>query len=99
MCKKLKYIVVLCLNLTFVLPLAAQTKITDTTTYNKKPVIAVTNVKLPVITAQNILPQNYYTKNLPFFCRKELQVEKATKIAIKFRLGSVADCNKLEGKQ
>ena len=44
-------------------------------------------------------PANLYTKNLPFFCNKELQVQKAVGIPIKFRLGTVEDCDKLEGKR
>ncbi len=44
------------------------------------------------------LPQNFYTQNLGFFCKKELQLEKATKIPFKFRLGSVQQCDWMEGK-
>jgi hypothetical protein len=46
----------------------------------------------------NQLPKDFYAKQLPFFCRKELQVQKAVGIPIKFRVGSVEDCDKLEGK-
>jgi hypothetical protein len=41
---------------------------------------------------------DFYYKNMGFFCKKELQLEKATKIPFKFRLGSVAQCDWLEGK-
>src|SRR6516225_2149186 len=44
------------------------------------------------------LPENLYAKQLPFFCRKELQVQKAVGFPIKFRVGSVEDCDRLEGK-
>ena len=44
-------------------------------------------------------PGNFYAKNLPFFCNKELQVQKAVGISIKFRLSTVEYCDKLEGKR
>lgn len=45
-----------------------------------------------------VLPSNYYAANLGFFCKKELQLEKITSIPFKFRLGSVQQCDWLEGK-
>ncbi|MEI6263979.1 MAG: hypothetical protein WCP74_02675 [Sphingobacteriia bacterium] len=45
-----------------------------------------------------IIPSNYYTKNLAFFCKKELQLEKVTKVPFRFRLGSVDYVDQLEGK-
>jgi len=44
------------------------------------------------------LPGNYYAKQLPFFCNKELKIQKAVGFPIKFRVGSVEYCDKLEGK-
>ena len=53
----------------------------------------------PVITAvQPIITSNFYTQNFGFFCKKELQAEKFTKIPFKFRLGSVQQCDWMEGK-
>jgi hypothetical protein len=49
-------------------------------------------------TIQNQLSGNFYSKQLPFFCNKELQVQKAVGIPIKFRLSTVEYCDKLEGK-
>ena len=34
-----------------------------------------------------------------FFCRREWELEKTTHIPLRFRLGSLADCNALEGKR
>ncbi len=45
-----------------------------------------------------VLSSNYYASHLPFFCTSELKLQKAVKMSVKFRLGSVDYCNKLEGK-
>ncbi len=55
-------------------------------------------IKQPVSILPGQLPGNFYAKQLPFFCSKELQVQKAVGFPIKFRVGSVEDCDKLEGK-
>jgi hypothetical protein len=46
----------------------------------------------------SLLPANYYASNLGFFCKQEIKFEKATKIPLKFRLGSVQQCDWMEGK-
>ena len=45
-----------------------------------------------------LLKADHYATHLGFFCRKELQIEKATSIPFRFRLGSLAACNAIEGK-
>ena len=45
------------------------------------------------------LAADYYTKDFGFFCKKELQFEKATKLPFRFRLGSVQYCDWMEGKK
>ncbi len=62
----------------------------------------ITNSATPVaIKLQTIgaIPANAYTLNFGFFCKKELMFEKRTKIPLRFRLGSLAHCNYLEGKK
>lgn len=45
-----------------------------------------------------LLPQDYYSNHLGFFCKKELQMEKLTKVPFRIRLGSLDYVNTLEGK-
>lgn len=40
-----------------------------------------------------------YIKNLAFFCRQERKLEKALKVPIRLRIGSLDQCNRLEGKK
>ena len=47
--------------------------------------------KLPDTSAAKqairILPQNFYSQHIGFFCKKELQVQKATTLPLYIRLG------------
>lgn len=60
----------------------------------KTLITADSAVRYPI----RLLPANYYTNHLPFFCDKEWKLEKAIKIPVKIRLGSVDYVNHLEGK-
>lgn len=55
---------------------------------------SVVKTKNTVVT----LKPDYYTKQLGFFCRQELQIEKAAKFPIRFRLGNLNYVNALEQK-
>jgi hypothetical protein len=61
-----------------------------------------TATHLPLNTAVNspiaIISNNFYTQNFGFFCKTELQLEKAIRVPFKFRLGSVQQCDWMEGK-
>jgi hypothetical protein len=46
----------------------------------------------------SVIGANFYTQGFGFFCKKELQFEKATKIPLSFRLGTLQYNNYLEGK-
>lgn len=55
-------------------------------------------VSRSVNTSVKTVPSTLYFNSIGFFCQKELQVEKALKLAVKFRLGSVDYTDELEGK-
>lgn len=66
--------------------------ITYFSTIINKPVIPVRQLPFFVINA------DHYSRNFGFFCKKELQFEKATRMPFKFRLGTVQYCDWMEGK-
>ena len=53
----------------------------------------------PRIVLKEMVSPNFYSKNLSFFCRQEIKWEKVTGLPLKFRLGSVEVCDRLEGKK
>ncbi len=60
--------------------------------------LIIKNVEIPV-NPQPFLSANYYSTQLGFFCKQEIKFEKIAKISFKFRMGSVEDCDRLEGKR
>lgn len=65
--------------------------------------VDATKNKLPAaITPQKInflITPNYAAANFGFMCKKEWSIEKRTAIPFRFRVGSLENCNWLEGKQ
>ncbi len=61
------------------------------------PVLLIKTKRTTPVVKQVIAP-NFYVTNLGFFCKQEIKFEKATKIPFRFRLGSVEDCDRMEGK-
>jgi hypothetical protein len=50
------------------------------------------------ISPSMLVSPTFYCNNLAFFCKKEIKIEKVTKIPFRFRLGSVQYVDYLEGK-
>ncbi len=48
--------------------------------------------------AKPFLAPDFYASQLGFFCKQEIKMDKITKIPFRFRLGSMEQCNWLEGK-
>jgi hypothetical protein len=45
-----------------------------------------------------VIPANGVVTHFGFFCRRELELEKTIRLPLRFRLGSLEYCNRLEGK-
>lgn len=54
---------------------------------------------LPRLSEQSTIPRIYSYRELAFFCKLEVQLERRTSIPIKFRLGDVLYVDYLEGKR
>jgi hypothetical protein len=48
--------------------------------------------------ARTYLPPDFYITQIGFFCKQEIKFEKLTKVPFRFRLGSVEECDRMEGK-
>jgi hypothetical protein len=56
----------------------------------------VDSVKKPL--SLRILPQNFYTKTLSWSCKKEIQLQRTTRLPLYIRLGSKEHVDYLERK-
>jgi hypothetical protein len=67
--------------------------------FQQEPVIRrpISGVLQPVATV--LIPSNLFYIQSGLMCKGEWQLEKATHIPFRIRLGSLADCNALEGKR
>jgi hypothetical protein len=64
----------------------------------QKPLVSARPVFYTSSQSRSVINADFYACNFGFFCKKELQFEKATKIPLRFRLGSMQYNNYLEGK-
>ncbi len=60
--------------------------------------VAKTYPSLSAVFQTSTTPKIYAFEELAFFCKIEVELEKAAKIPVKFRLGSVPYVDRLEGK-
>ena len=68
--------------------------------FSKSPLLEnITVRERNFLSPFTVIPQDYYTQHFGIMCKKELAIEKATKIPFRFRIGSLQQCNYLEGKK
>jgi hypothetical protein len=67
---------------------------------NTKKIFVLHTDSLPLRPGATFtLKKDDYVTNLAFFCRQEWKLEKALRVPLRFRVGSLEHCNLLEGKK
>jgi hypothetical protein len=79
-------------NLLLILFSAAKAQLPQKQLMSRSAIDSLKNYPLHIVNS------NYYSSTLSFFCKKELQMEKATKIPLRVRLGSLEYIDYLEQK-
>jgi|SRR6185437_9255464 len=65
------------------------------TTFHFIPLSLFTDIE----NTKSPITEDFSTCTYGFFCREEVKIEKTTRMPIRFRLGSLAQCNYYEGKK
>lgn len=63
-----------------------------------QPVLSDISSKRALLSLSSSIPQDNYCRHLAFFCRQEAKLEKTIRLPLRVRMGSLEQCNKLEGK-
>ncbi len=71
----------------------------NTGLWNAGSIPGTTGLMQPAMGEQGgMIHANRVVTHFGFFCKRELELEKTIRVPLKFRLGSLEYCNKLEGK-
>ncbi len=61
--------------------------------------LTFSNIKKSTFVLSAQIPANFYHTQLGFICKKEWKFESATRLPLRFRLGTIQYCDWLEGKK